>query len=227
MAQAVFDSDAAGRVRRRSRNRFHDLRFRRGPARAHAHRGGGRRHARPNRGRAPRGAAGAAAVPVGGTCAGGPGATARHRHAPPRASRRAHRAGERAAAGIRPENSSCVARGFRAQHDRGSDAAVEAVARIAGSAAPGVARGACAGAVAARHARAWIAHGGTPGRPGAEPRPFEPGGRARARLRDRGGQRWLHRAGCAPGEPRRCRRAHVRARRRGRHDHAAPRAGGS
>ena len=74
-----------------------------------------------------------------------------------------------------------------AQHDRGSDVAVEAVARIAGSAAPDLARGACAGAVAARHARAWIAHGGTPGGPGAKPRPLEPGGRARARLRDRGG----------------------------------------
>ncbi len=36
-----------------------------------------------------------------------------------------------------------------------------------------------------------------------------------------GGQRWLHRAGCAAGERRRCRRAHVRARRRGRHDHAS------
>ena len=60
-------------------------------------------------------------VPVGATCVGGPGATARRRHAPPRASRRAHRAGERTPARIRPENSSCVARGFlRATRSRQS-----------------------------------------------------------------------------------------------------------
>ncbi len=114
---------AARRVRRRARDRFHDLRFRRRPARADAHRGRGGRHAGPRRRRASRRTAGASPGKGRGARPGGARPAARRRGPPARASRRAHRAGNTAPQGIRAPDRARLARAFHAAPRVGVDAA--------------------------------------------------------------------------------------------------------